>query len=108
MNLINMTVYRNNIKNLANWVDTTPVPDVIDTMTYDLYESNNPFRKHFSENEIPNKGLRITANTTTLIGAEFFSAFTNPYYLMHKITGIPTVYHNAVDTYSKITHNNKN
>jgi hypothetical protein len=106
MNLINTTIYKQNIANLTNWVDTTPVHQVIDTVTYDLYESNNPFRKHFDETEIHNKELRITANTAAVLGAEFFSAFSNPYYLSHKITTIPTYYKNIVNAYEKFSGKN--
>jgi hypothetical protein len=101
MNLINTTIYQQNMNALTNWVDTTPTNKIIDTMTYDLYESNNPFRKTFDKNEINNKGLRIAANTTTAVGAEFFSALTNPYYLSHKITQIPVWYDSIVDVYKK-------
>jgi hypothetical protein len=101
MNLIHSTVYQQNLKTFSNWVDTTPVNEMIDTVTYDLYESNNPFRKNFNEDEINNKGLRTVANATTAVGAEFFSAFTNPYYLSHKITQIPVLYNNVVETYKK-------
>ena len=92
----------NPINSLTNWVDSTPMPQIIDTVTYDLYESNNPFRTSFSKEDISNKPLRIAANTTTTIGAEAFSMFTNPYYLTHKIVNIPTYYKNVVNSYQKI------
>ena len=38
MNLIEATAFRQNVIDLSNWVDSTPVPQVIDTFTYDLYE----------------------------------------------------------------------
>ena len=91
----------NPINSLTNWVDSTPMPQIIDTITYDLYESNNPFRTSFSKEDISNKPLRIAANTTTTIGAEAFSMFTNPYYLTHKIVNIPTYYKNVVNSYQK-------
>lgn len=91
----------NPINSLTNWVDSTPMPQIIDTVTYDLYESNNPFRTSFSKEDISNKPLRIAANTTTTIGAEAFSIFTNPYYLTHKIVNIPTYYKNVVNSYQK-------
>lgn len=91
----------NQINSLTNWVDSTPMPQIIDTVTYDLYESNNPFRTSFSKEDISNKPLRIAANTTTTIGAEAFSMFTNPYYLTHKIVNIPTYYKNVVNSYQK-------
>lgn len=91
----------NPINSLTNWVDSTPMPQIIDTVTYDLYESNNPFRTSFSKEDISNKPLRIAANTTTTIGAEAFSMFTNPYYLTHKIVNIPTYYKNVVNSYQK-------
>jgi hypothetical protein len=101
MNLIQSQIYQHNINNFTNWVDSTPVNKIIDTMTYDLYESNNPFRKTFDSNDINNKGLRVLANTTNAVGAEVFSAFTNPYYLSHKITQIPVWCDSVVETYKK-------
>lgn len=91
----------NPINSLTNWVDSTPMPQIIDTVTYDLYESNNPFRTSFSKEDISNKPLRIATNTTTTIGAEAFSMFTNPYYLTHKIVNIPTYYKNVINSYQK-------
>lgn len=86
---------------VINWVDSKPFPQLIDSVTYDLYEDNNPFRTHFSHNEIRNEGVRLALNTATSVGAETFSLFTNPYYLSHKITQIPVYYQNAVDLYNK-------
>lgn len=103
MNLIDSTVFKQNLSVLSNWVDSTPVNQVIDKVTYDLYESNNPLRRKFDKNDINNKVLRVAANTTTAVGAEFFSAFTNPYYLSHKVTQIPVIYTNVVDTYNKFS-----
>lgn len=107
MNLIDSTVFRQNISVLSNWVDSTPVNEVIDKVTYDLYESNNPLRRSFGQNDINNKGLRVAANATTAVGAEFFSAFTNPYYLMHKVVQVPVLYSNVVNTYKKVSNNSK-
>ena len=101
MNLINATILKQNMSILSNWVDSTPVPDVIDSVTYDLYESSNPFRKTFSKEEISNRGLRVAANTTTAVGAEVFSAFANPFYLSHKLVSIPTMYTTVVDSYKR-------
>ena len=107
MNLIKTKVYQQNLANLHNWVDQTPVNEMIDTVTYDIYESNNPFRKKkFDKEQINNKSLRVAANTTTAIGAEVFSAFANPYYLSHKVTQVPVIYHNAVDAYKKVQNKN--
>ncbi len=100
MNLINQTLTQN-MSILSNWVDSTPAPQIIDTVTYDLYESNNPFRKKFSQNDINNKALRVAANTTTAVSAEVFSAFANPYYLTHKITNIPVAYKTVVAAYKR-------
>lgn len=105
MNLIDSTVFRQNISTLSNWVDSTPVNEVIDKVTYDLYESNNPLRHKFDRNDIHNKGLRVAANTTTAVGAEVFSALTNPYYLTHKVTQIPVLYTSVVNVYK---HNSSN
>lgn len=98
MDLINSA--NQNLSLLTNWVDSTPIPQVIDTVTYDLYESNNPFRQKFSEN-IDNKVLKYTVYATTGIGAEMFSAFSNPYYLTHKMIQLPTMYQNVVNVYKK-------
>lgn len=106
MNLIDITVFRQNLNALSNWVDSTPVNEVVDKVTYDLYESNNPLRHTFNRQEINNKCLRVAANATTAVGAEFFSAFTNPYYLSHKVTQVPVVYHNAADLYKKTLNHN--
>nr|QGT49864.1 hypothetical protein Melaina855_2510 [uncultured Candidatus Melainabacteria bacterium] len=106
MNLIDSTVFRQNVSSFSNWVDTTPVPQVINTVTYDLYESNNPLRRTFEKDDIHNKGLRIAANATTSVGAEIFSMFTNPYYLTHKITQVPVLYRSIVDAYKKVSSGN--
>lgn len=98
MDLINSA--NQNLSLLTNWVDSTPMPQVIDTVTYDLYESNNPFRQKFSQN-IDNKVLKYTVYATTGIGAEMFSAFTNPYYLTHKMIQLPMMYQNVVGVYKK-------
>lgn len=107
MNLINPMTFTQNLSVLSNWVDSTPVSQMIDTMTYDLYESSNPFRKTFTQEEISNKGLRLAANTTTTVSAEVFSAFANPYYLTHKVTQIPAAYKGVVDVYKKYSQNNR-
>ena len=86
---------------LSGWVDSKPASDLIDSVTYDLYESNNPFRKTFNQDEINNKNLRTAINTTTRIGAEAFSAFANPYYLSHKFTHIPIYYQTVVNKYKQ-------
>lgn len=99
MDSINSAINQN-LSILSNWVDSTPVPQVIDTMTYDIYESSNPFRQKFSKS-IDNKVLKYTVATTTGVGAEIFSAFTNPYYLTHKVVQLPTMYQNVVDVYKK-------
>lgn len=100
--MVQITPFRQNVIDLSNWVDSTPVPQVIDTVTYDLYESNNPFRYKFSRTQINNKPLRVVANTTTSVGAEVFSVFTNPYYITHKIVNIPIAYNSVVDTYKRM------
>lgn len=103
MNVIN-TSFRQNISLFTNWVDSTPLPDMIDTVTYDLYESNNPFRDNkFSKKQIKNDNIRHTVNATTAVGAEFFSVYTNPFYLTHKILHLPSMYNNVVEFYKKYT-----
>ena len=105
MNSIN-TSFRQNISLFTNWIDSTPIPDVIDTVTYDLYEDSNPFRNNkFTKEQIPNTQLRHTVNTTTKIGAEMFSIFTNPYYLTHKIIHLPAMYNHVVGAYKKFSIN---
>lgn len=105
MNSIQATAFKQNVIDLSNWVDSTPVPQVIDTVTYDLYESNNPFRYRFSKEQISNKPLRVAANATTSVGAEVFSVFTNPYYITHKIVNIPTAYNSVVNAYKNYSIN---
>ena len=83
-----------------NWVDSRPLSQIIEEVTYDQYESSNPFRNKFDENQIKTNSIRTTANTALAINAEVFSAFANPYYLGHKIIHVPTYYKNAVDFYN--------
>lgn len=104
MNPIN-TSFSQNISLFASWIDSTPLPQVIDTVTYDLYESNNPFRNKFNKEQIKNNNLRHTVNTTTAVGAEMFSIFTNPYYLTHKIIHLPSMYNHVVGAYKKYSIN---
>ncbi len=75
----------------------------IDKYTYDIYDSTgNPFRSvQFSEDKIKNKYLRGTVNTAFNVTADVFSAFTNPYYIPHKILKIPTGYNTVVNAYKK-------
>lgn len=106
MNLLDAHIRLYNISNgFKNWLNSNPTTDLIDSVTYNLYEDNNPFRNTFNSEQIENKKLRFAINTTTNIGAEVFSAFANPYYLTHKITHIPTYYKNAVDLYDEKTKN---
>ena len=102
MNLIDVTVFKQGMSSVSNWINSTPVPQVVNTVTYDLYESNNPLRRKFDKDDINNKSLRVAANATTTLGAEFFSAFTNPYYLSHKVTQVPVLYKSVVDTYKRV------
>ena len=46
-----LSTVNNPINALYNWVDSTPMPQIIDTVTYDVYESNNPFRTSFNKND---------------------------------------------------------
>lgn len=87
---------------LPNWVDTVQVPQIINNLTYNYYESNNPFRLKIEDdqqNEKNNNNQFI--NATTIAGAELFSVFTNPYYITHKIVQIPSFYRGVVDAYKK-------
>lgn len=101
MNLLDNHVSRAITSLYSNWIDSYQFPNIINTVTYDLYESNNPLRHHFDDDEIKNDNLRRTVNATTMVGAEFFSVLTNPYYLTHKIIRLPYLYSNAVETYKK-------
>lgn len=106
MNLIDTTIIRNNFSTvLKNWTDTTILPQTIDSVTYDLYENNNPFRKTFTKDEIQNREARFFVNTGTAMGAELFSVFANPYYLTHKITQVPAAYTSVINTYKKYSGN---
>ena len=99
MNLLN--IQNTNFTNtFNNWVNSRPLPNIIDEFTYDQYESNNPFRNRFNEDQIKLKEVRTTANAALAINAEVFSAFANPYYLGHKFMHIPTYYKNAVNLYN--------
>lgn len=102
MNLIDVTVFKQGMSSISNWINSTPVPQAVNTVTYDLYESNNPLRRKFDKNDINNKSLRVALNATTTVGAVFFSAFTNPYYLSHKVTQVPVLYKSVADTYKKV------
>ena len=102
MTLIDVTVFKQGMSSVSNWINSTPVPQAVNTVTYDLYESNNPLRRKFDKDDINNKSLRVAANATTTLGAEFFSAFTNPYYLSHKVTQVPVLYKSVVDTYKRV------
>ena len=98
MNLIHNKI----ISSLHNWVDTTPPNEMVDYLTYDQYEINNPLRLNFYNPEnIQNKYLRTTANTAKDVGAEVVSAYINPFYLTHKFVNIPVFYKDVVNTYSK-------
>lgn len=100
MNLIDSLNIKNNITStIQNWTDYNEIPTLINSVTFDLYDSNNPFKKKFTKEEINNKPIRILANTGTTVGSEVFSAFTNPYYLTHKVTQIPIMYQSVVNTY---------
>lgn len=64
MNLIDSAIIKNNLTStLRNWTDSVEIPALIDSVTYDLYDSSNPFKKTFTKEEISNKPMRILANT---------------------------------------------
>lgn len=100
------TTFSQNISLFSSWIDSTPLPQVIDTVTYDLYESNNPFRQK-TDKKFDNKALRYTINATSAVGAEAFSVFTNPYYLTHKIVNLPVMYKNVANIYKKYSTQDK-
>ncbi len=86
----------------TKWVNQTPVPKIIDTFTYDTYESSNPFRiDYFDKKPSDNKYVYATVHAVKNVGTEIFSAYTNPFYLTHKIVNIPTNYQKVVQAYGK-------
>lgn len=94
MNIVNRSF-------LSNWVDTIQVPQIINNLTYEYYESNNPFRFKIEDDQQNENSTNQIINATTIAGAELFSVFTNPYYLTHKIVQIPSLYRSVVDVYKK-------
>jgi len=101
MNLITGQI----VQNFTNWIDAVSTPQIIDTVTYNVYDENNPFRVKFSSEDIHNKTFRMGANAAAAMGAETFSFFTNPYYLTHKIINAPQVYQSTIDAYKKYSAN---
>ena len=100
MNIIDYTLNQTNT--MKDWTQTHSVPQIIDTFTYDQYESSNPLRLNFSHlDNIDNKHLTTTANVAQNVGAEIISAYINPYYLSHKIINIPS---NIVELYKKYSN----
>ena len=50
MNLIDSAIIKNNLTStLRNWTDSVEIPALIDSVTYDLYDSSNPFKKTFTK-----------------------------------------------------------
>lgn len=81
------------------WVAQTPTPKIIDTFTYDVYESENPFKiDFFGDGKINNNYMLKTLTATQNISAEVYSAYTNPFYMTHKIINLPS---QAVEIYKK-------
>ena len=109
MNLINTTVISQNMSLFSNWVDSTPVPKMVDTVTYDLYESDNPFRHKFSNKQIKMIRLGILRIQLLRLVQKLFQLFANPYYLTHKIINlpayIPASYRKVAEIYSKYSMN---
>jgi hypothetical protein len=99
MNLIHNHI----ISSLNNWVDSTPAPQIVDSLTYDQYEINNPLRLNFyNPKNIDNRYLRTGANIAKNIGTEVVSAYINPFYLTHKVVNAPAVaYQTVINAYSK-------
>ncbi len=98
MNIIDYYITQK--KDMKNWVQTRSVPKIIDEFTYKPYESDNPFRLDFSNqiNQISNDMVKQSVNVAQNVGAEVFSAYTNPYYLSHKMINMPS---NVVEIYNK-------
>jgi len=100
MNIITQFIKQNNL--LPNLIESNNITDAIDEVTYNQYETSNPLRINFYDyKNINNKALQTTLKTTQNIGAEVLSAYTNPFYLVHKAINIPTDYQKAVDSYKK-------
>ena len=86
---------------LSNWTDSVQIPQIINNLTYNYYESNNPFRLKVEDDQQSENENNQISTFTTIVGAELFSVFTNPYYLTHKIVQIPSLYRSVVDVYKK-------
>ena len=86
--------------------DVLDIPDIVDAYTYDEYESSNPLRIKFWGDQIKNSFLHKAIDTTQNVGAEVLSAYTNPYYIPHKIINLPNDYKNVVEAYKKYSNPN--
>lgn len=107
-NSINSTIsntINSNINHITDWAANTPINEMFDSLTYDIYESDNPFRHEYSKSEIKNPAVKYTINAAKTTGAELYSVFANPFYLAHKIVNIPVYYKNAADLYKKASSN---
>ena len=90
-----------------NFPDRKQLAQTIEEVTYDSYEDNNPFSQTFNDIDIEDEDLKNTVVTVKAAGGEAFSAFTNPFYLTHKIIQLPEYYKNAVNLYKNTQKQNK-
>lgn len=82
-------------------VESDNLPDMIDEVTYKQYESSNPLRINFLENQKIDPTLKKTLTITQNLGAEVLSAYTNPFYWMHKAVQIPANSQAVIEFYKK-------
>ena len=91
-------------KNPPNMDDVLDIPDIVNMYTYDDYEFNNPLHINFWERKIENKIMRESVNTTQNVGADELSAYTNYYYIPHRIINLPKDYKNIIEVYKKYSN----
>ncbi len=62
------------------------VVNTVDNWTYYQQESSNPLRlKYDTIDSFENKKVKKTATVAQGVGAEVFSLYSNPFYLLHKL-----------------------
>ena len=62
------------------------VVNTVDNLTYYQQESSNPLRlKYDTIDSFENKKIKKTATVAQGVGAEVFSLYSNPFYLLHKL-----------------------
>ena len=109
MNLIK-SAYNESKNILHDWAGdkTKTIPDTIDFVTYDQYETNNPLRLNlYNPEDIKNPTVRKSVGVAHTVGSELVSAYVNPFYLTHKIVQIPNNYQKITQNYKKYSQNNQ-